>query len=123
MKKKPTTLKDKLITVGLIFGLLATCYGIFTYLERYASCETVDRVVQTFEKQMKMMDERQQKSMDLMDYKLLAYELKQTEEQIYQIEKNYGQSPSDPVKKADLERLKRRREEILIEQRTLKEKK
>jgi len=123
MKKKPTSLRDKLIIIGLVFGLVATCYGVFTYLERYASCESVDKVVQKFEKAMEQMDIRQQKSMDLMDYKLLAYELKQVEEQIYQIEKNFGQSPSDPIKKADLERHKRRREEILIEQRVLKEKK
>jgi len=122
-KNKPTPLKDKLIIIGLILGLVATCYGIFTYLERYALCETVDKVTQKFDKAMEQMDIRQQKQMDLIDYKLLALELKQVEEQIYQIEKNFGSTPKDPVKKADLERLKRRREEILIEQRTLKEKK
>ena len=122
-KKKPASLRDKLIIIGLVTSLLVLCWGVFTYLEKYALCETVDKVVQKFEKAMEQMDIRQQKQMDLMDYKLLAYELKQTEEQIYQIEKNYGQAPSDPGKKADLERLKRRREEILIEQRTLKEKK
>jgi hypothetical protein len=122
-KNKVTSIKDKLIIIGLVFGLVATCYGIFSYLERYALCETVDKVVQKFEKAMEQMDIRQQKSMDIMDFKLLASELKQVEEQIYQIEKNYGSTPKDPVKKADLERLKRRREEILIEQRMLKEKK
>ena len=116
-------MKDKLVIIGLIFGLVATCYGVFTYLDRFALCETVDKVAQKFEKAMEQMDIRQQKSMEIMDYKLLALELKQVEEQIYQIEKNFGSTPKDPAKKADLERLKRRREEILIEQRVLKEKK
>lgn len=115
-------MKDKLLVIGLIFGLIATCYGVFTYLERFALCENVDKVTQKFEKAMELMDIRQQKSMEIMDYKLLALELKQVEEQIYQIEKNFGAAPKDPVKKADLERLKRRREEILIEQKILKEK-
>ena len=134
MKKKPTPLKDKLIIIGLVLGLLVSCWAAFTYLERYALCETVDKVVQKFEKQMQQMDEVQKKSMELIeqkskaserefDFKILALELKQIEEQIYQIEKNYGSAPKDPVKKADLERLKRRREEILAEQRILKEKK
>ena len=116
-------MKDKLAVIVIIIGLAGSCYGFFTFMERYALCETVDKVTQKFEKAMEQMDQRQQKSMEIMDYKLLALELKQIEEQIYQIEKNFGSTPKDPVKKADLERLKRRREEILIEQRVLKEKK
>ena len=116
-------MKDKLAVIVIIIGLAGSCYGFFTFMERYALCETVDKVTQKFEKAMEQMDQRQQKSMEIMDYKLLALELKQVEEQIYQLEKNFGATPKDPAKKADLERLKRRREEILIEQRVLKEKK
>ena len=123
MKKKPASLRDKLTIIGIIFGLLISCWGVFTYLERYALCETVDKVVQKIDRQMEMMEQKQNKQMEIMDYKLLALELKQVEEQIYQIEKNFGAVPKDPNKKADLERLKRRREEILMEQRVLKGKK
>jgi pyruvate/2-oxoacid:ferredoxin oxidoreductase beta subunit len=131
---KSSGLKQVLIGIGVIFGLLVTCWGGFTYLDQYARCETVQKLDQKIDKGMEMMKEQQQKSMDILDqksksserefdFKLLGLELKQLEEQIYQMEKNYTSTPKDPIKRADLERMKRRRDAILIEQQSLKEKK
>jgi hypothetical protein len=133
-QKKPIQIKQILWGIGIIFSLFLTCYGVFTYLDQFARCETVQKVDQKIDKAMEMMQQKQDKQMEnmkqehkkeieLMDFKLLSLELKQVEEQIYQIEKNYTSTPKDPVKKADLERFKRRREEILAEQKVLREKK
>lgn len=105
-----------LIGIGVVFGLLVTVGGSYTYLERYALCANVN-------KQFEVMDQKQQQDKILFQFELKSLELKQINEQIYQIEKNYGIMPKDPIKRADLERLKRQREEIMIEQRLLKEKK
>jgi hypothetical protein len=102
-------MKDKLIAIGLIFGLLASCYGVFTFLERYALCEDLKKV-----------DQKTDKIMQMMDYKFKAMELKTNEDRIYDMEKRYGSSPSDSTKKADLEKLKREREQILREMKEIK---
>jgi hypothetical protein len=131
---KSSGLKQVLIGIGVIFGLLVTCWGGFAYLDQYARRETVQKLDQKMDKGVEMMEQRQQKSLDIMDqkskasgrefdFKLLGLELKQLEEQIYQMEKNYTSTPKDPIKRADLERMKRRRDAILIEQQSLKEKK
>jgi hypothetical protein len=141
MKNKPTPLRDKLILVGIVFGILSTIWLVFSYVGNLAKCEDVKQSEQRTEKIFQKMDEKIDRSISIMeqkskeidqkykenerlfDYKLLGLEKKQIDEEISQIERNYGSPPKDPIKKADLERLKRRREEILIEQGMLKEKK
>ena len=119
-------MKEKILAIVAFFGLIAIIWGAFSYLERYALCETTN-------KQFQMMEERQQKAIQyfdqktdkmekLFDLKLLNQELKSINEQIYQMEKNFGVSPKDPVKRADLEKLRRDRERVMSEIKALQKK-
>lgn len=123
-----------LIGIGVVVGLLAAVWAPFTYLEKYALSANLDKQVERIDKQMEMMQQMQKKEIEKLDQKteqqkilfkfeLNALELKQVKEQIDQIERVHGVIPRDPIKRAELERLKRQREEFLIEQRILKEKK
>ena len=114
-------IKQIFITIGLIFGLIASCYAVFTYLERYALCDDVKKVEQKADQKINGVDKKTEKMMQMMDYKFKAMELKTNEDRIYDTEKRYGSSPSDAVKKADLEKLKREREQILREMKEIKE--
>jgi hypothetical protein len=124
MKEK---IKEILAVIIVIFVVTGTVWASFTYLERYALCASVDKQFEMIEqkqkKQMEKIDQDIKQDKVLFQYELKKLELKQIEEQIYQMEKNFGAMPKDPIKRAELERLKRQREELLIEQRILKEKK
>jgi len=126
-------IKQVLAGIGVIFVLLVTVWQSFTYLDKYALCANVDKQVERIDKQMDMMQQIQKKEIKKLDQKtqqqkilfkfeLNALELKQVSEQIEQMERTYGVVPKDQIKRADLEKLKRRREELLIEQGRLKEK-
>ena len=126
MKKKQTGMREKILAVIAFFGLVAMIWGVFTYLERFALCETTNKqfemMKQTQQKQMEYFDQKTEKMQQLFDYKLKDMELKSVEEQIYRIEKEFGTSPKDPTKKADLERLRREREKIMQEMKVLQKK-
>ena len=124
---KPMKLIGQILTgVGVVIVLLAAVWAPFTYLEKYALCANVDKQVERIDRQMEMMKEIQKKEIEKIDQKteqqkvlfrfeLNALELKQVSEQIESIERVYGTPPKDQVKRADLESLKRKREELLIE--------
>jgi len=143
MKNKPKerlSLKEKLGVVVVILAIAGTVWTAFSHLGRYALCATLDKQVERIDKQMdridkqmEMMKEIQKKEIEKIDQKteqqkvlfkfeLNALELKQVSEQIESIERIYGTPPKDHVKRADLERLKRKREELLIEKAKLMDK-
>lgn len=119
-------MKEKVITIGVILGLVATIWGAFSYLGRFALCETTDKqfemIKQTQQKQMEYIEQKTNKMEQLFDLKFLSQELKSVEDQIYRIEKDFGTSPKDPVKRADLEKLRRDRQRIMLEIETLRKK-
>ena len=102
-----------LIGIGVVFGLLVTCWGGFTYLERYALCGEVQKMDQKMDKAIEMMEKKTEKMINYFDYKFLTAELKATEERIYEKEKEIAKNPNDLVKKAELENLKRKRDQII----------
>lgn len=121
------TMKEKLAVIGGLILLAGFIWGIFNYVGKLATCEAVDKqfemMKQTQQKQMEYIEQKTNKMEQLFDLKLLTQELKSVEEQIYRIEKDFGTSPRDPIKRADLEKLRRDRERIMAEIRALKEKK
>jgi hypothetical protein len=127
-------IKQILAGIGVIFVLLVTVWQSFDYLGKYALCAEVDKKIERVDKQIELIQQENKKQMEILekksnkmeqyfDLKFLQAELKQVREQIEQMERDYGMVPKDQVKRADLERLKRKREELLIEQGGLKEKK
>jgi len=136
MKNKPKerlSLKERLGVVVVILAIGGTVWTAFGYLGRYALSATLDKQVERIDKQMEMMKEIQKKEIEKIDQKteqqkvlfkfeLNALELKQVKEQIDQMEGTYGVVPKDQVKRAELERLKRKREELLIEKAKLMDK-
>ena len=136
MKNKPKerlSFREKLGLVVVILAIAGTVWTAFGYLGRYALSATLDKQVERIDRQMEMMKEIQKKEIEKIDQKteqqkvlfkfeLNALELKQVSEQIEAIERVYGTPPKDSVKRADLERLKRKREELLIEKAKLMDK-
>ena len=116
-------MKQILTGIGIILGLLVTCWAGFTYLEKYALCAEVSKMDQKMDKAMKMMDQKTDMMMLYFDFKFLAAELKSLEERIYEKEKELAKNPNDGVKKAELDKLKRDRETLLREMDGIKEKK
>ena len=121
MKRKDII--EKLITIGVFIGLI---WGAFSYLDRFALCETTEKKFQMIEeaqkKQMEYFDQKTNKMEKYFDLKILAQELKLIEEQIYQIEKEFGVSPKSASKRADLEKLRRDRERIMNEMKAVQKK-
>jgi hypothetical protein len=127
-------IKQILAGIGVIFVLLVTVWQSFDYLGKYALGAEVDKKIERVDKQIELIQQENKKQMEILekksnkmeqyfDLKFLQAELKQVREQIEQMERDYGMVPKDQVKRADLERLKRKREELLIEQGGLKERK
>jgi len=117
------TLKPILAIIGIVLGLLITVWGGYTYLEKYATAEEVKKLDQKSDKVLQMMDEKTEKMQKIMDYKFSSYELKVNEDRIYEKEKETIKNPKDATKRADLEKLKREREKILLEMKEIKERK
>ena len=119
-------MNGKLITIGIFLGLIVSVWGAFSYLERFALCETTDKKFEMMEqrqqKQMEMLERKTNNMEKLFDLKILAQELKSVEEQIYRIEKEFGVSPRDSIRRADLEKLRRDRERIIQEMKLLQKK-
>ena len=117
-------MKQILTGIGVIFGLLVTCWAGFTYLEKYALGADVSQMSQKINEKMdkaiEMMDKKTNKMMEFFDYKFLAAELKSLEERIYEKEKEIAKNPKDLVKKAELENLKRQREQVIRDMTSIK---
>ncbi len=115
---------SKILTgIGAVIVILIACWGVFTYLEKYALCAEVSKMDQKMDKAIEMMDMKTNKMMEFFDYKFLAAELKSVEERIYEKEKEIAKNPTDGVKKAELDKLKRDRENLLREMDGIKQKK
>jgi len=115
----------KILTgIGTIFMLLLACWGVFTYLERYALGADVSQMNQKanekMDKAIEMLDKKTDKMINYFDYKFLAAELKSIEERISEKEKEIAKNPNDLVKKAELENLKRQREQVIRDMTSIK---
>lgn len=112
-----------LVAIGVVLGLLLTCWGGFTYLEKYALCEDMKIIDRKADKMMEMYDKKIDANQRLTDYKFLTYELKTVESRIYDKEKEIAENPRNETKRVELERLKRERDDTLrrmLETRELK---
>ncbi len=114
-KKSKIVTRERILALTAFFVLIAFVWGAFTYLERFALGATV-------EKQIKYIEEKTNKMEKLYDLKFLTHELKTVEDQIFQFEKNFGTTPKNPEKRAELERLRRERERIIMEIKALQKK-
>lgn len=94
------------IAIGIVFGLLISCWGVFTYLEKYALCED-----------MKKLDQKVDKGQQIMEYKFKAIQLETIENRIYRAKEDAGKSPTkaDKDKLHDLEQDKKKVEMELEE--------
>ena len=106
--------------IGVVLVLLVTVWGSFEYLERFALCGEVQKVDQKMDKAIEMLDKKTEKMILYFDYKFLAAELKSKEERIYEKEKEIAKNPNDLVKKAELENLKRERDQIIRDMQNIK---
>ncbi len=123
---KGGSLREKILLVVSFLGLVAIIWQASNYLDRYALCETTDKkfemMKQTQQEQIKYLEQKTDKMEKLFDLKFLTQELKSIDEQIYRLEREFGTTPKDPNKRADLEKLKRDRERILAEMEQLRKK-
>lgn len=104
-------MKEKLAIILIILGIIGITWGSFAYLGRYALGDDVKKVEQKIDGVQKQMD-----------FKFKYLELKTIEDRIYDTEKRYGASPTSSEKKADLEKLKRDREQAIREMEEIKKK-
>lgn len=99
-------------TIGGILVILAASFGAWFFIDgKKADCEDVQKVEQKVEGIQKQMD-----------FKFKHLELKTVEERIYDTEKRYGSTPTSSEKKADLEKLRREREQVIREMEEIKKK-
>lgn len=98
-------MKEKLIVIGIIFGLFASAWGVHTYLTRYALCSDVA--------EHKMVTE----------YRFKAIDLRTLNQQIYELQKQFGVNPVNQEKAAELEKLKQERKQTEDEMKMIREKK
>lgn len=115
-------MKQIFIGIGVILGLLVTVWGGFEYLGKYALCGEVQKMDQKMDKAIEMMEKKTDKMIEYFDYKFLVAELKSIEERIYEKEKEIAKSPNDLVKKAELENLKRQRDQVIRDMDSIKKK-
>ncbi len=117
-------MKEKLGVVITVLVIAGICWGAFTYLKQYALCAEVSQMNQKINEKMdkaiEMLDKKTDKMMNYFDYKFLAAELKSIEERISEKEKEIAKNPNDLVKRAELEKLKRQREQIIRDMTSIK---
>ena len=113
-------MKQIFIGIGVVLGVLVTVWGGFEYLEKYALCGEVQKMDQKMDKAIEMLEKKTEKMVEYFDYKFLVAELKTVEERIYEKEKEIAKSPNDLVKRAELESLKRQREQIVRDMQSIK---
>ena len=117
-------MKQILTGIGVVLGLLVTVWASFTYLEKYALGADVSQMGQKINEKMdkaiEMLDKKTDKMINYFDYKFLAAELKSIEERISEKEKEIAKNPNDLVKKAELENLKRQREQVIRDMTSIK---
>jgi uncharacterized protein YPO0396 len=97
-------MKEKLAIIGGIIALLVFLWGVATYLEKYETCA----------------DAQQKQQMN--EYKFKSIDLRTLNQQIYDLEKSFGVKPNNTEKAAELEKLKREREDTKYEMEGLKKK-
>jgi len=99
-------MKEKLAIIGALIAISVACWGVFTYLEKYALCEDVKKIEQK-------MDKGQQ----IMEYKFKAIQLETIENRIYRAKEDAGKNPTktDKDKLHDLEQDKKKVEMELEE--------
>jgi len=98
-------MREKLIVLGIVFGLIASVWAANEYLDRYQLCADA--------KQTQKMNE----------YKFKSIDLRTINQQIYELQKQFGVNPKDNEKAAELEKLKQERKQIEDEMMDLKKKK
>jgi replication fork clamp-binding protein CrfC len=102
---------------------VSPAWEFFVYMDtNLARCEDVKKVEQRIETTGQKLDEKLDKSLKEMDFRFSKLELKTVEDRIYDAEKKYGSVPADPVKAAELNKLKRERETILRQMEEIKKK-
>ena len=105
-------MKQILAGIGGLILIIGTCWGVFTYLDRYALCEDVKKV-----------DQKVDKAYQMMEYKFKDLQLESKEKRIYEIEQKVGKVPKDPIVRETLEQLKRDKDKIEREMKKMEEKK
>ena len=101
-----------LAIIGGLILITGFIWGIFTYLERYALCEDVKKV-----------DQKVEKTMEMMQYSFKEFQLESKEKRISEIEKKAGKSPKDPIVAETLEQLRKDKVKLEKEMRKIEEKK
>jgi hypothetical protein len=104
-------MKEKLAVIGALILIAGTCYGVFTYLGRYALCEDVKKI-----------DQKVDKTQQIMEYKFKAIQLETIENRIYRAKEEVGKNPTkaDKDKLHDLEQDKKK---VLMEMEQIKNQK
>ena len=101
-----------LAIIGGLILITGFIWGVFTYLERYALCEDVKKV-----------DQKVDKTMEMMQYSFKEFQLESKEKRISDIEKKAGKSPRDPLVLETLEQLRKDKVKLEKEMRKIEEKK
>ncbi len=104
-------MKEKLAIIGGLIMIIGACYGVFTYLGKYALCEDVQKVEQKVDK-----------TLQLMEYKFKAIQLETIENRIDKIEDRSGKNPKDPAERERLKQLERDREKVEREMKVMEKK-
>lgn len=116
-------MKEKLAIIVTLIVITAACWGVFTYLERYALCEDVKKGDQKVDSDVKKVDQKVDKMMEMMNYSFKEFQLESKEKRISEIEKKAGKSPKDPIVAETLEQLRKDKVKLEKEMRKIEEKK
>jgi len=106
------------LTIGIILSILIATWGAFTYLDRFATCEEVRKV----EEGVKKVDQKADKTLEIMEYKFRAIQLETIENRIGRIKDSSGDMPKDPKERERLRELEQDRKRIERELRIAEEK-
>jgi len=90
--------------------IIGACYGAFTYLGKYALCEDVKKVEQKVDK-----------TMEIMEYKFKAIQLETIEDRIYRARERAGKNPTQ-TDKDRMNELERDREKVEREMKVMEKK-
>ena len=97
-------------TIIALLTILSFAFGAWFYIDKTkANCEDVKKI-----------DYKVDKTQQMMEFKFKALDLKTTEDRIYDMEKRYGKNPTDSTKAAELEKLRREREQTIRDMNDIK---
>jgi len=123
MSKLMVSMRKNIALVISLLVIFGVAWEFFVYMDtNLARCGDVKKVEQRIETTGQKLDEKLDKSLKEMDFRFSKIELKTVEDRIYDAEKKYGSVPADPVKAAELNKLKRERETILRQMEEIKKK-